>query len=125
MSENGKLDREELRRACYRVARSAMWSRAPTDVERIQEVADSFYQEAVEHEEFVTGQGREPNVILRCVQYLERTHAFPGTRESNFRDMFQVLIELAVPNTGARAESEQFYRDIEAGLACSRLDYDG
>ena len=40
-----------------------------------------------------------------------------------FAEMLSVLVELAVPNTIAGAESEGLYREIKAGIAVSRSTY--
>lgn len=121
-----KLNRDELRSACYEVATNTMWERRPVDVESIQAVAAKFVKIAEFHEEFVVGQRRDPNLIVRSVRYLNHVHAMPPMRDDTqwFDDMLQVLIELACPNTGASRDQELFYQDIEKGISESRADYD-
>ena len=121
-----KLNRDELKAACYEVATNTMWDRRPVDVDSIQAVAAKFFEIAEFHEEFVTGQGRDPNLIIRAVRYLNHVHAMPPMRDDTrwFDDMLQVLVELACPNTGASRDQELFYQDIEQGIAESRANYD-
>jgi hypothetical protein len=121
-----KLNREELKAACYEVATNTMWERRPVDVASIEAVAAQFFKIAEENEEFIVGQGRDPNLIVRAVRYLNHAHAMPPMRDDThwFYDMLQVLIELACPNTGASRELEAFYQDIEEGIAESRADYE-
>jgi hypothetical protein len=68
---------------------------------------------------------RDPNLIVRAVQYLALTHAIPPMRDDTswFQDMLAVLIELACPNCGATPELEPFFRDVERGIAVSRSDF--
>lgn len=121
-----KLDRDELKAACYAVATNTMWEQRPVDVDAIQTVAAKFVEIAKFHEQFVVEQGRDPNLIVRAVRYLDHVHAMPPMRDDTrwFDDMLQVLVELACPNTGASRDQELFYQDIEEGIAQSRADYD-
>ncbi|MEZ4219066.1 MAG: hypothetical protein R3E88_21555 [Myxococcota bacterium] len=123
---NVKLDREALRAACFAAARNTMWERRPVDVSSIEDVANRFFSIAENHEEFVAGQERDPNLIVRAVQYLAHTHAIPPMRSDTswFQDMLAVLVELACPNCGATPDLETFFRDIEEGIAVSRSDYE-
>jgi hypothetical protein len=120
-----KLDREELKSACYGVATNTMWAQRPVDVASIEAVAAEFFKIAADQEEFVRGQDRDPNLIVRAVWYLNHSHAMPPMRDDTqwFYDMLQVLVELACPNTGASPDLEPFFRDVEQGIATSRADY--
>jgi hypothetical protein len=116
------LDRDALKAACFEAARTAMWDRRPVDVASIDAVASQFFSIALDHEQFVQGQDRDPDLITRGVSYLSRTHAIPPVRNDTtwFSDTLAVLIELACPNAQGSSESESFYLDIEAGIAVSR-----
>lgn len=111
--------------ACVRVAETTLWSREPISADRIPEVAELLFNEVMKHEEFVVGQGRDPALLIRCVDYLKARHAMPPMRDDVtwFRDMFEVLVELAVPNSESSPEDELFFQDIEAGIAACRADY--
>jgi hypothetical protein len=121
-----KLDHDELKAACYEVATNTMWDRRPVDVDSIQAVSAKFVEIAEFHEQFVTGQGRDPNLIIRAVRYLNHVHAMPPMRDDTrwFNDMLQVLIELACPSEEASADLEGFFEDIETGMAQSRAYYE-
>ena len=107
-----KLGRDELKAACYQVATNTMWDRRPVDVEAIQTVAAELVKIAEFHEEFVIGQGRDPNLIIRAVGYLNYVHAMPPMRDDTrwFDDMLRVLVELACPNSVGSRELEPFSR---------------
>ena len=49
--------------------------------------------------QFVDGQGRNPNLIVRAVRYLGGSHAIPPMRGDTrwFEEMLAALIELACP----------------------------
>lgn len=121
-----KLNRDELRDACFSVAASRLWFRSPEDVESIQLRADTFFNTALEQEQFIVEQERDPNLIVRAVRYLEHVFAVPPPNEEKrwFHDMLCLLIELACPDTGSSRDQEMFYRDIETGLEQARADYD-
>jgi hypothetical protein len=94
-----KLDRDELKAACYVVATNTMWEQRPVDVDAIQVVAAKFVEIAEFHEQFVVEQERDPNLIVRAVRYLDQVHAMPSMRDDTrwFDDMVQVLVELGLP----------------------------
>lgn len=124
-SKNMKLDRDELAAACNEVASNTMWDLRPVDVDSIEAVAAKFFEIAESREQFVTEEGRDPNLIIRAVRYLNHVHAMPPMRSDTqwFDDMLQVVIELACPNEEASPHLEAFFKDIETGIAQSRADY--
>jgi len=121
-----RLNRDELKDACYGVATNTMWDLRPVDVDEIQAVADQFFRIAEQQAQFVSEQGRDPNLVVRAVRYLNHAHAIPPMRADTrwFDDMLQVVIELACPDGAGSLELERFYRDIEEGIAISRSDYE-
>ena len=102
-----------------------MYDRRPSSVATI-DAADRLFNIAVEHEEFVVSQGRDPDLITRAVSYLAHTHAVPLTRDDTrcFSYMLNVLIELACPDAGKPEQFEAFYRDVREGVAISCADFD-
>ena len=120
------MNRKELEAACYEVASNTMWDLRPVDVDAIEAHAAHLVKIAERHEEFIAGQGRDPNLIVRAVKYLNHCHAIPPMVDDTrwFSDMLSVLVELACPNTGASPDLEDFYCDIEEDIAISRADYE-
>lgn len=119
------LDREALRQACFEVARSIRWRQNPVDEVLAKASVDLYFKEALHHEDFLVGQGRDPNIIVRAVRYIAHKHAIPpmdGDIDA-FSAALEVLIELACPNTGVEADQEAFFRDIEEGIKEARGDY--
>lgn len=125
MAASPDFDHGALRAACYSAARHAMWQREPIDVRQIEALSQAFFKRAAESVEFVIEAKRDPNIVILCVEYLARTHAIPPMINDTrwFGDMFECLLELAVPNCEGDAQSEGFYRDIAQGLSVSRSDY--
>ena len=105
------LDDEALRAACLELSKQTMWV-------EVQSVADGYYRTAIDYFEFIEGQGRDPNMLTRAVNYLAHTHAIPPMQDDQrwFSDMMMALIELACPNAGQTAKSAEFLNDIEAGI---------
>lgn len=119
------MDEEALKTACFLVAKTTKWKRKPQGVESIQHLANQFFEIAKDYEEFVCGQGRDPNLITRAVLYLANVHAIPPMQENTewFKNMMDILIELACPNTQPALENEMFYKDIEAGISNARAGF--
>lgn len=119
------LDNEALLEACLEVARAIRWRDNPVDEVLAKAAVELYFDAAIQHEDFLVGQGRDPNIIVRAVRYIAYKHAIPpmeGDVES-FASMLDVLIELACPNTGSDQDQEQFFKDIEEGIQEARRDY--
>jgi hypothetical protein len=123
--KESELDPTALKNACNVIARNTKWDRRPVDVASTDILASAFEQTALGFQEFVLDQGRDPNLIVRTVEYLQ-VHAMPPMRDdiSWFTDMLTALIELTCPNFSGSPEHEDFYRDIEEGIAQARADYE-
>jgi hypothetical protein len=121
---DARLDSQTLQDACEALAR-AILGEGLDELSRIDALSRKLRAHAEDHVDFVIGQGRDPNIIVRIVRYLGRTHAIPpmGDRTAWFEDMLQCLLELAVPNGQGFIESELLYQDIEEGIAIARSDY--
>ncbi|PZO17981.1 MAG: hypothetical protein DCE87_02605 [Betaproteobacteria bacterium] len=119
------LDRVDLRQACFEVARSIRWRQNPVDEVLAKASVDLYFKEALNHEDFLVGQGRDPNIIVRAVRYIAHKHAIPPMEGDidAFSVALEVLIELICPNTCVKADQETFFRDIEEGIQEARGDY--
>src|SRR6266581_1780778 len=108
-----ELNTEALHAACLGVARETLWKpkgEKKSTVEEIGALAKKLHTVALLHVEFITEQGRDPNILVRAVRYLAHTHAIPPMRDDTgwFVDMLEVLIELACPNTGIPPRGKDF-----------------
>lgn len=105
------LDEDALRAACLELSKQTMWV-------EVQSVADGYYKTAMHHLEFIEGQGRDPNMLTRAVNYVAHTHADPAMQDDQswFLFMMMALIELACPNAGQTTKSAEFLADIEIGI---------
>ena len=116
------LNSEGLHAACVEVARSTLW-RPKEEVQAteddIEALAAQYVEHALHHVEFITDQGRDPNILVRAARYLAHTHAMPPMRHDVgwFSDMLDVLIELACPNTGLPRQGRAFITDLRRGLS--------
>lgn len=119
------LDNDALLAACFEVARSIRWRANPVDEVLAKAAVEIYFNAAIQHEEFLVDQGRDPNIIVRAVRYIAHKHAIPpleGNVEA-FESMLDVLIELACPNQGVEEDHEAFFQDIEEGIQEARRDY--
>jgi hypothetical protein len=119
------LDRDRLKLAYLEVARSIAWRSGPVNDVLADSFAEVLAEEASFHEAFLTGQGRDPNIITSAVSYLAHAHAIPpmGADLAWFREGLAVLVELTCPNTVGRSEDERLYREIEEGIQSARNGY--
>lgn len=124
--EQPPLDREALANACFAVANTTTSSAHVRDVEAIEALAKKFLDTALGFEEFLVDGDRDPNILVRAVRYIERTHAIPpmGEDTSWFYEVLNALLELAAPNAIGRSEHEGFMRDLEDGIGIFRTDYE-
>ena len=117
-----ELNTEALHAACLEVARETLWKpkgEKKTTVKEIGALAEKLHTVALHHVEFITEQGRDPNILVLAVRYLAHTHAIPPMRDDTgwFMDMLQVLIELACPNTDLPPRGKAFIADLRKGLS--------
>ena len=122
-----KLDHEALRAACFEAARKTMADARPTDVERMQRLADTFYHFAREHVSRIREQGGDPDILVRAVSYLAVSHAIAQMHDSTewFFFMLRALLEIACPVVELNEESIGFLADLEAGIRRARRESRG
>ena len=117
-----KCDRQLLRDACHRIARTMLSATRPDDFARIQAVADSLYGTALYYEMCVLESGRDPNILVRCVEYLESSHAVPAMGDDTtwFPHRLEVVLDLVTPGPFDVLEDNSFLRDLRAALSVFR-----
>ena len=82
-----------------------------------ENVAQKYYDAAINELEFLKAGNDDPEILIRAVQYLSR-HAIPPMHDSIhwFREGLHILLELACPSVGGRAP---IFEDIKRGMALS------
>ncbi len=120
---NLKVD--ELKAACYAVARATLLEQKPIDASLLERHADLLFTFASNYRDFFSAEGRDPNLVTRAVLYLAEVHAMPAMQDDAtwFIHMLMALLELACPNIVASRAQESFYKDVEEGIAISRSSY--
>jgi hypothetical protein len=114
---------EELRKACFEVARCVKWSRKPVDADEISELASKFYEIAKDQKS--TGELEiDLPLITRAVRYLGSVHANPPMDDNTrwFYNKLRVVLEIARPNAGIDEENKEFLRDMLQGIVESLSD---
>jgi hypothetical protein len=117
------IDVAVLRDACTFLAREVLLERTETLSDRARELAAEF--EGIAREELLEQleAGRDPNLIVRIVQFLAQSTSSPPFEPYNqwFFGVVLVLMELACPTAEAVARCGELYADIAAGhLLASR-----
>jgi hypothetical protein len=107
---------DELKSACFDVARTTKWTQKPIDGADIAAVAEKFFEIArqqVYHEQEI-----DIPLITRAVRYLGQVHAMPPMDDNTvwFSEMLRAVLEIARPNTGVEEENKAFLRDMRDGI---------
>jgi hypothetical protein len=118
------LDKAALDEACRKLASQVLWTGKGESRDVVETLAARFRERCEYHAEFIVGQDRDPNILVRAVRYLTQAHAIPpmGTDVLWFDQMMQCLVELAVPNGGLSPEGAELLRDIQVGIQMSLDD---
>ncbi len=119
-----QLQENLLRVACFRLARNRLWQLRLVDAARVERLADSFYEIAINHLELINSKHRDPNLLVRAVRFLEQIDAVPPTDDDAqwFQQNLSVLIEIACPSVRHTDDSSQFLDDLEEGIAEARSE---
>ena len=117
-----KLDEDALSAACYDVAKQTLWRRGPVSMDQIQSLAERLRGIAMDFPDFVAGQGRDPNLVVRAIRYMAHVHAIPpmGDDTQWFYEVLHALVEVACPNAVVGADDVAFLDDLARGIAESR-----
>jgi hypothetical protein len=108
---------EELRQACFELARITKWDRKPVDTAAIQALGDNFYKIAMDQESAPLN--IDTALLTRAVRYLANAQAMPPMEEDTFWffNMLRVVLEIARPNTGIEPGNKEFLKDMIHGIA--------
>ena len=118
------LQESLLQVACFNAAKNAIVHMKPTDASAIECLAASFYEVAINHLGLIASKNRDPNMLVRAIDYLSHVHGIPPMEDPTlwFQQSLTVLVELAVPSVRHSDESIGFLADVEEGVGESRAD---
>ena len=118
------LQENMLRVVCFKLARNRLWQMRLIDAAKVERLADSFYEIAINHLELIGSKNRDPNLLVRAVRFLEQIDAIPPTEDEQqwFQHSLSVLIELACPSVRHTDESAEFLTDVAEGTAEARSE---
>jgi hypothetical protein len=119
-----ELQENILHVVCFKLARNRLWQMRLIDAAKVERLADSFYEIAINHLELIGSKNRDPNLLVRAVLFLEQIDAIPPTEDEQqwFQHSLSVLIELACPSVRHTDESVEFLTDVEEGIAEARSE---
>ncbi len=119
-----ELQESLLHVACFRLARNRLWQMRLVDVAKVETLADSFYEIAINHLELINSKHRDPNLLVRAVRFLEQIDAVPPTDDDAqwFQQNLSTLVEIACPSVRHTDESSEFLDDLEVGVAEARSE---
>jgi hypothetical protein len=119
-----ELQENILHVVCFKLARNRLWQMRLIDAAKVERLADSFYEIAINHLELIGSKNRDPNLLVRAVRFLEQIDAIPPTEDEQqwFQHSLSVLIELACPSVRHTDESVEFLTDVEEGVGEARSE---
>lgn len=110
--------------ACQHLARQVLTDSGGLSTDVMETLAGRYNEIAETHQDYVRKQRDTDDVIEHAVRYLADVHVNPGrgTDLVWFREALNVLIELAVPNTGLTAEAVKLLPCIQEGVSSALAD---
>ncbi len=109
-------DDEELKSACFDLARTTKWSQKPIDAqllsslaEKLEKIARDFLNEPLE---------RDIPLIVKAIRYLNHVHAMPPMDDDTmwFYNMLSVVVEIARPNIVVDERGKPFLKEMKQGI---------
>jgi hypothetical protein len=107
---------EDLKAACFELARSTKWSQKPIDAElltslaaKFEEIARGFVEPSLD---------RDIPLIVKAIRYLNHIHAIPPMDDNTmwFYNMLSVVVEIARPNTAVDERGKPFLKEMQTGI---------
>jgi hypothetical protein len=119
-----ELQENILHVVCFKLARNRLWQMRLIDAAKVERLADSFYEIAINHLELIGSKNRDLNLLVRAVRFLEQIDAIPPTEDEQqwFQHSLSVLIELACPSIRHTDESAEFLTDVQEGIREARSE---
>jgi hypothetical protein len=109
-------DNDELKGACFDLARTAKWAQKPIDAEllsslagKLEKIARGFLSEPLE---------RDIPLMVKAIRYLNHVHAMPPMDDDTmwFYNMLGVVVEIARPNTVVDERGKPFLKEMLQGI---------
>jgi|SRR5579885_931414 len=105
----------DLREACFDLARTTKWEQRPIDLDEINEHAERLYQ--IAQEQICESLDRDLALVARAVRYLTNAHGMPIGNDTNwFSKMLEAVLEVARPNTRQDGIGREFLKDMQEGI---------
>jgi hypothetical protein len=114
------VNRAQLRSTCMQLSFDLLALTGHQETQELCEAkADAFMRDALNYESFLITVGRDPNILIGAVSYLDHHHAIPPMLNGKrwFRNMLEVLIEIAAPNSIGVPSLKSFYAEPAIGVA--------
>ena len=107
-----------LQVACFNLAKTTLWERAPVDIRVIQSHADDIYKEALCQFSLIEELGGTLELLVRAVDYLHQVHAIPPMRGDVrwFSESLRTVLEICFPNSNVSGEARLFLQDLRGGI---------
>lgn len=111
-------ENRRLQDACFNLAKTTLWERAPVDIGVIQSHADDIYKEALCQFSLVEESGGTLELLVRAVNYLHQVHAIPPMRGDIrwFSESLRTILEICFPNSNVSGEARLFLHDLRGGI---------
>jgi hypothetical protein len=109
-------DDEDLKNACFDLARTTKWSQKPIDAELLSSLATKF--EEIARNCLSMPLNRDIPLIVKAIRYLTHVHAIPPMDDDTmwFYNMLSVVVEISRPNTVVGEREKLFLEEMLQGI---------
>ncbi|HJV76226.1 MAG TPA: hypothetical protein VJ654_18545 [Noviherbaspirillum sp.] len=118
-SSNSEPWKSGLYYACLRFLRNVLWGQGAASTDLVETVARQLAKEAEFHAQWAQEQRGDWKIVERAIDYLSNVHDGPWRGVEWFKQSLDLVIELAVPNTGLDALAASFLLDVQMGIGQS------
>lgn len=108
-----------LRFACRRFIRNVLWHQPGVSSDWVETLTEQLASIAEDCAGFADEMYGDWEIVSRAIEYLAVIHDGPWRGADWFKTSLDVLMELAVPNTGLDSDTAAFLPDLQRGIGQS------
>lgn len=105
-----------LRISCGRFIRQVLWHQPGVSSDWVETLTEQLASIAEHHAGFADEMFGDWKIVSRAIDYLATLHDGPWRGADWFKTSLDVLMELAVPNTGLDSDTAAFLPDLQRGI---------
>ena len=105
-----------LRASCGRFVRKVLWHQPGVSGDLVETLTEQLASIAAGYAGYADEMHSDWQIVGRAIEYLSVVHDGPWQGAEWFRASLDVVMELAVPNTGLDSDAAAFLADLQRGI---------